>query len=655
MSLIKLWEPAWYFIQNSNLKNFENWLKESKSLHFEDYNAIWRWSITNVDVFWTCILEYYDVQYSGSYSQPLSTEKMPGVKWFEGIELSYGQHLLRHKNDNREALVFINETSKKTISWATLQNEIRACQRYLKSIGVKKGDVVAAYLPNIPEAISCFIAVNSLGAVWTCCSPDFGESTVIERFSQCTPVALIAGNGYQYGGKIFDRQSSVSKIQSSVSSIKDTLLISYQNFDLNLENVTHWDEILKKSRLSRVPIRFTSVPFDHPIWILYSSGTTGKPKAITHSHGGVLLEHLKYTHLQNDIKAEEYFFWYSTTGWMMWNFLQSTLLVGAIPVLYDGSPAYPDLTILWKMIDKIGIHHFGTSAPFLTACMKEDIPINKLFSLHSLRSIESTGAPLPPEVFEWIYEKIKDDVWLCSMSGGTDVCTAFVGSSPYLPVYKGYIQSRALGCALFAYDENGERLNASLGEMVIEKPMPSMPIYFWNDEGNKRYKSSYFEEYPGKWRHGDWINIQSNGALTIHGRSDATLNRNGIRIGTAEIYSVMDDIKGVKDSLIINFEKNDVDVMPLFIVLEGSVKLDVNLKKIIKNTLRIQCSPRHIPTSIITLPDIPYTLSGKKMEVPVKKLIMKMTKPSELNRDSIKNPEAMDFIIENIDLILSKC
>ena len=640
-----LWEPTAKFINHSRLKAYEVWLANTHKLHFQSYHDLWLWSSEQPEAFWSSLCEYFDLIFHHPYSQVLSSREMPGAKWFEGATLNYAEHIFRHKNSDRPALIFQNENGRKTISWAELETQVGAFQAYLISQGIGQGDCVAAYLPNIPEAIACFLAVNALGAVWSCCSPDFGVDTVIERFEQIQPKLLIAADGYQYNGKAFDRMDETTQIQSQISSIQQTVFIPYLNPSAQLADSTHWQEIHNQaSKVSRPT--FTPVPFSHPIWVLYSSGTTGRPKAITHSHGGVLLEHLKYMAFHNDVHAGEHFFWFTTTGWMMWNFLQASLLVGAIPVLYDGSPSYPSLEVLWQMAEELPIHHFGTSAPYLTACMKQDLPIGERFDMSQLRSIGSTGAPLPPEVFEWIYENISQDVWLCSMSGGTDVCTAFVGGNPYAAVYKGFIQCRALGCALYAYDENGQRITGSLGEMVIEEPMPSMPIYFWGDKGGDRYRSSYFETFPGKWRHGDWIKLMDNGSLIIQGRSDATLNRKGIRIGTAEIYGVMDKIPGVKDSLILNLELPDGgDVMPLFVVLSEGTELDEVLQNRIRQELRSKCSPRHVPDQILAVPDVPYTLSGKKMEVPVKKIFMKMDVSKSMNRDAIRNPEAIDYFV----------
>ena len=641
-----LWRPTADFINNSNLKAYEQWLQKEYQLSVENYEQLWQWSIDELEDFWESLIHYFNIELQGEYQQVVDTRQMPGAKWFEGTTLNYAAHIFRQATDERPALIFQNEKERKEISWQTLQVEVQAVQQFLIRAGVKKGDCIAGYLPNIPAAISCFLAVNSLGAVWTCCSPDFGEPTVIERFTQIQPKLLITVDGYQYGGKGFSRLDNIHNIRKAIPSIQQTIFIPYLDQSATLTDSIYWQIILDELNPEKA-LAFTKVPFSHPIWVLYSSGTTGKPKAITHSHGGCLLEQYKYLAFHNDVKKGEHYFWFSTTGWMMWNFLQSTMLLGAIPVLFDGNPAYPNMRTLWQLAADLPIHHFGVSAPYLTACMKQDLRIGKELDISAMRSIGSTGAPLPPEVFEWIYEAVKEDIWLCSMSGGTDVCTAFVGGNPYLPVHKGYIQSRSLGVALYGYDEAGNRVESDLGEMVIEQPMPSMPIYFWNDPQQERYRSSYFEEYPNKWRHGDWINIHPNGSLIIQGRSDATLNRNGIRIGTAEIYGVLDKISPIKDSLILNLEQaNGEDIMPLFVVLNEGHEFSETLIKTIKKELRTKCSPRHVPNRFIEVKDIPYTLSGKKMEVPVKKLLIGKTKPENINRDAIRNPAAMDQFVE---------
>lgn len=641
-----LWRPTEHFKQASHLYDFEQWLAAEKGLSFSNYDALWQWSTEHPADFWESLWYYFDIEMRQPYADVISGDDMPDARWFEGTTLNYAEHIFRMRDDNRPALVFASERHDPTeMSWADLEREVLAFQLQLLDWGIEKGDRVAAYIPNIPQAVVAFLAVNSIGAVWSCCSPDFGVNTVIDRFEQIEPRVLLAADGYQYGGKSFSRLAEIDQIRSALPTIEQTVLIAYLEEGAFLPGAALWNDIQATPRDSL--LSFLPVPFDHPIWILYSSGTTGKPKAITHGHGGVLLEHLKYIHFHNDAHPGEYFFWFTTTGWMMWNFLQASMLAGAIPVFYDGSPGFPDLDVLWKLAETLPIHHFGTSAPYLTACLKKKLSPGSSHDLSALRSIGSTGAPLPPEAFDWVYQHVSPSVWLCSMSGGTDVCTAFVGGCPYEPVYRGAIQCRCLGCAMKAYDEQGREILGSLGEMIVEKPMPSMPIYFWNDPGKERYRASYFEKYPGKWRHGDWIKIFENGSLIIQGRSDATLNRKGVRIGTAEIYSILDGIEGIRDSLVLNLEKEDGgDVMPLFIVLEPGKDLG-SIEKSVKEALREQGSPRHVPDIMLSVPDIPYTLSGKKMEVPVKKVLLDMATPDSMNKDAMRNPSAMDYFLEH--------
>lgn len=664
-----LWTPTDRFINESNLKRYERWLEEHRGLTFGSYGEMWEWSVQNVKEFWESLWEYFEIIHHSPYKRVLSSKEMPGARWFEGAALNYAEHIFRQKSEDRPALLFRSETGRsETVSWQELEEKVSAVRAFLVEEEIGKGDRVAAYIPNIPEAIIVFLAVNSLGAIWSCCSPDFGVSTVIDRFSQIEPAILFATTGHTYNGKHHSRLKEIGEIVNGIPGIRKTVLIPYpdekqQNADNRPVSIqsrklsgevltasaqgsksqTTWSSVLDTPSK---PLEFTPVEFNDPIWVLYSSGTTGKPKAITHSHGGVLLEHLKYLNFHNDVKPGENFFWYTTTGWMMWNFMQASLLAGATAVLYDGSAGYPDLNVLWKYAADLPIHHFGTSAPYLTACMKQNLNPGEEFDLSELRSIGSTGAPLPPEAFDWVYESISKEVWLCSMSGGTDMCTAFVGGCPYEPVRRGLIQQRCLGADLHAYSEDGEQITGSLGEMVIQKPMPSMPVYFWGDENYERYKESYFETFTGKWRHGDWIKLFENGSLVIQGRSDATLNRKGIRIGTAEIYAVLDQMNGVNDSLIVNLEQEEgEDFMPLFVVLDEGADLN-QITPQIKQELKTQCSPRHVPDEVIQVPDIPYTLSGKKMEVPVKKALMGMDVSKAMNKDAMKNPEAMEVFIE---------
>ena len=638
-----LWRPTFDFIQQSGLNTYQQWLEYKYGLTFDNYEELWAWSNSHFEDFWKSLWTYFKIISHSEYDTVINSCDMPGARWFNGATLNYSEHIFRQKTNDRPALIFANEAGvREEISWQKLESQVASIQAFLRSKGIKKGDRVAGYIPNNPETIACFLAVNSLGAVWSCCSPDFGIQTVIDRFSLIEPVLFFTCDGYQYGEKKINRLEEAQKIAGSIPSIHTVVLIPTLNAASTLNNAVSWSDVISSDLNDLI---FEAVDFNHPIWVLYSSGTTGKPKAITHSHGGVLLEHLKYMHVHNDVKAGDRFFWFSTTGWMMWNFLQASMLVGGVPVLFDGNPAKPDLNTLWKLTAELPIHHFGTSAPFLITCMKKELTPGADFDLSNLRSIGSTGAPLPPEAFDWVYNNVKKNVWLCSMSGGTDVCTAFVGGIPNKTVRRGYIQGRALGCDLKSVDEDGKDIIGSLGEMVISNPMPSMPIYFWGDADHARYKNSYFEKFAGKWCHGDWIQIEEEGSLQILGRSDATLNRKGIRIGTAEIYSVLDRVSGLADSLIVNLEKKDgSDIMPLFVVIE-EVELDF-ISEIIKQKLKEEGSPRHVPDVIIAVDDIPYTLSGKKMEVPVKKALMGLDVSKHMNRDASRNPHAMDIFVE---------
>ena len=648
MSDKKLWEGNDAFKQNSHLHNYQNWLLQNHQLEFNNYHDLWKWSVDNVEDFWESIWNYFNIISHSPYKRVLSGT-MPECKWFEGATLNYAEHIFKDINPKNNAIIFGNETDEVLeITWEELKQKVASMATYLKSIGVTKGDRVVAFLPNVPEATISFLAVNSLGAIWSCTSPDFGAESVVDRFAQIEPKVLIAVDGYNYNGKPYDKTDIVKSIISELPTLERVIIHPY----LNKNSLDNFPEkhisINSVFEVEAKELLFEPVDFNHPIWVLYSSGTTGLPKAIVHSHGGILLEHYKYMAFHNDVHEGERYFWFSTTGWMMWNFVQSALLMKAPIVLYDGCPTYPDFEALWAFSDKVGVNHFGTSAPYLVASMKKDVQPKNKYNLSSIRSISSTGAPLPFEAFEYVYKNIKDDVWLCSMAGGTDVCTAFVGGTPYYAVHAGEIQCRALGVSLFAYDDNEQHIEDELGEMVINKPMPSMPIYFWNDEDNKRYNASYFEHYPGKWRHGDFIRINSEtDGLVIYGRSDATLNRHGIRIGTSEIYRAVNKIEAIEDSLIVNLELDEgKHYMPLFVKMKDGFNLSDDIKTKINNQLKTEYTPRHVPDEIILVADIPYTISGKKMEAPIKKILLKMPLEKSINFDSMRNPESVDFFIE---------
>jgi acetoacetyl-CoA synthetase len=647
----RLWQPTPETQRNSHLHRYISWLRTEKDLDFDSYAALQQWSCYHLVSFWQSLWDYFDIISHTPHHSVLSGEKMPDFRWFEGATLNYAEHVFRQKNTRHPAIIFKNEQNEATeISWAELEQQTAAFAAFLKESGVREGDRVAAYLPNSPHAIVAVLAAASIGAVWSSCSPDFGAASVADRFAQIEPRILITVDGYRYGGKDFDKLDTVRELCSLLPSVEKVVLIPYLDPEASLKevgkSVKSWDSIQKAHK--KAELTFTALPFSHPIWVLYSSGTTGIPKAITHGHGGNLLEHLKYLHFHNDVQPGERFFWYSTTGWMMWNFTLAALLTGATIVLYDGSPGYPDMNGLWDLAAKTKITHFGTSAPFLVSCMKAGIVPKDTFDLNALRSIGSTGSPLPPEAYDWVYENVKTDLWLTSMAGGTDVCTAWVGGNPLLPVYQGEIQCRSLGCCMESWGENGKPVPVEeVGEMVVTKPMPSMPIFFWGDPDKTKYRSSYFEDFPGVWRHGDWLRITSRNTLMILGRSDSTLNRQGVRIGTAEIYRAIDQIPEIKDALIVNLEYEDgTDWMPLFVVLNNGAVLDDTLIANIKKTLRNTYSPRHVPDAILEIADIPYTISGKKMETPVKKVLQRKPLDKAYNPDSMRNPETMDYFIQ---------
>lgn len=640
-----LWTPGTVFQHSSHLAAYINWLNEKKGLSFSSYDQLWEWSVSETRDFWESVYHYFEVISHSSYSEVHSDDPMPDTRWFEGATINYAEHIFRNASTDYPAIIFKSEEQETMeISWQELIQQVSSLAAYFRSLGVQPGDRVAAFIPNIPEATVAFLATCAIGAVWSSCSPDFGINSVVDRFQQIKPVVFITVDGYTYGGRRFDRRETVREIIYQLPSVKQIIQIPYLSDRDFIVGGADWRDV---TSMKRKQLTFTPVPFNHPIWILFSSGTTGKPKAITHSQGGVLLEHLKYTAFHNDVKRGERYFWYTTTGWMMWNFVQATLLAGATIVLYDGSPAYPDLKVLWQLAADEGINHFGTSAPFIVASLKAGLSPGKELDLSALRSVSSTGSPLPPEGFDWVYDAVKRDVWLCSMSGGTDVCSAFVGGCPSEPVYAGEIQRRALGCAMYAYNDHGQPVEGEVGEMVITKPMPSMPVFFWNDPEKRKYKESYFELFPQVWRHGDWLLITERNTLIIKGRSDAILNRHGIRIGTAEIYQSVNKVKPIKDSLVVNLEREGGQhFMPLFVVMNEGQAFTPEIEQAVANQLRTDFSPRHVPDAFIVVKDLPYTISGKKMETPVKRILMGMAVEQAANIGAMKNPEALDFFIQ---------
>ena len=646
-----LWEPSKELKENARISDYMEWLKAEKDLTFGDYDQLWEWSVTDLEGFWASLWEYCDIKASRPYEKVLGERVMPGAQWFPGAELNYAEHIFRHAPYRQDKPAILHQSEVRSlgeVSWTELQEKTAALAAGLREMGVGRGDRVAAYLPNIPEAVIALLACASIGAVWSSCSPDFGAGSVVDRFEQIEPKVLLAVDGYRYGGKDYGRMDVVAKLQDEIPTLQKTVVLPYLSGDPDtsaLQNVVMWDDLLTEHQGAKPA--FEQVPFDHPLWVLYSSGTTGLPKAIVQSQGGILIEHLKKVVLHIDLGPDDRFFWFTTTGWMMWNLVVAGLLTGSTVLLYDGNPGYPGMNVLWEFAEKTGMTCFGTSASYITACMKADIEPGRDFDLTNLKSIGSTGSPLPPEGFEWIYEHVKEDLWLFSTSGGTDLCTAFVGGIPLLPVRAGELQARSLGAKVEAFDEEGNPQVDGVGELVITEPMPSMPIYFWNDPEGELYRESYFDVYPGVWRHGDWIKVKDNGACVIYGRSDSTINRGGIRMGTSEIYSAVDKVEEVADSLVVDvLREGGNSFMPLFVVLQEGVELDEDLKGRIKSSIKENASPRHVPNEIFAVSDIPKTLNGKKLEVPVKKILSGTPPEKAASKESLSNPESLDRFAE---------
>ena len=640
-----LWEPTESFSQTSRLAEYMAWLAKDRHLRFSDYESLWRWSVDDLPAFWQSVVDFSGVRFARPAETVLRDDSMPGAQWFPGALLNYADNVFTHSTADHPAVLFASETRPLTpVSWAELEQQVAAVARSLREVGVQRGDRVVAYMPNMPETLVAFLATASLGAIWSSCSPDFGVDAVLDRFSQIEPSILFAVDGYTYGGKPFDRSQTVRELQQRLPTLRTTVVVPYLETTPTTIDGVAWADVLNQpaERLVCEPL-----PFDHPLWILYSSGTTGLPKALVHSHGGVVLEYAKLLPLHNNLRRGDRLFWYTSTGWMMWNYIVSGLLVGATPVLFDGNPAYPDLHTLWRLADQARIALFGTSAAYIMNCRKAGLRPRESHDLGALRAVGSTGSPLPPEGFAWVYEAVKPDVWLASVSGGTDVVSAFVVGNPMLPVRAGELQCRALGAAVDAFDDAGRSVVDETGELVITRPMPSMPIYLWNDADRGRYLAAYFDVYPGVWRHGDWIRITPRGSAIIQGRSDSTLNRFGVRIGTSEIYSAIEALPEIRDSLVIGLELPDGGYyMPLFVVLADGTSLDADLERRIKSTVRTQFSARHVPDTVLAVPAIPRTLSDKKMEVPVKRLFMGVSVERVANAGATRSPEAIHYFAD---------
>jgi len=639
-----LWSPPANARDTTRIGAFLQRAETAAGRSFEDYPALWQWSVDELGAFWRTVVDYFGVPYEGRLDPALADPTMPGASWFPELRLNYAEAMLALPGRSDDDVVVVGRSQSRDpveLTAADLRDQVARARAGLERLGIGPGDRVAAYLPNIPETLVLLLATASLGAVFSSCAPEFGTRSVVDRWGQIAPTVLVTVDGYRYGDKPIDRSSEVAAIRRSLSGLRHTVHLPYLDPEsAPPADAMSWADLLAEP----AEMSYERVAFDHPLYILYSSGTTGLPKAIVHGHGGITLEHVKALGLQLDLGADDRFFWFSTTGWMMWNYLVSGLGVGSTVVMFDGNPAWPDLSALWRMSEEVGLTYFGTSAPYLLACRKKELVPGEMADLSALRGMGSTGAPLPPEGFDYVYSAISRDVLLSSVSGGTDVCTGFVGGNPLLPVRAGRIAGICLGCKVEAYDAAGSPVIGKQGELVVTAPMPSMPVGFWHDDDGSRYRAAYFEDYPGVWRHGDWITIEADGSCVLSGRSDATLNRGGVRLGTAEFYSVVEAMPQVADSLVVHLEDQagGNGTLLLFVVPAEGTDFGDELVAAIARELRTNLSPRHVPDAVHPVPAIPHTLSGKKLEVPVKRILRGVSADEAAAKGALANPESLD-------------
>ncbi|AOW92066.1 acetoacetate--CoA ligase [Rhodococcus sp. WMMA185] len=649
------WMPTEADVRNAAITDFAAFVSRRHGVTVDDYQALWHWSVSDPSAFWQDIWDYFDLRSATEFGPALADDSMPGAVWFPGAALNYVDQVFRNARADGPAIIYAGEAAPdRTIGWDELRTQVAALAATLRENGIGVGDRVVGYLPNIPEAVIAFLATASLGAVWAACGQDYSAPAALARLGQLEPKALITADGYRFGGKAHDRLDAVSHLRDELPSLALTVVTpnlgaapvdsaAAGDGAMTADGIVSWTEATDRD----AELEITDVPFDHPLWVVFSSGTTGKPKGIVHGHGGVLLEHVKSMALQFDIGHKDTLFWYTSPSWMMWNFQTAGLLVGSTIVCYDGSPSFPAPDALWSLVSRLGVTVVGTSPAYILACAKAGVVPVREHDLGALRAVGVTGSTLPAESSLWLSENVGRSVPVVSITGGTDVVSAFIGGARVVPVWPGELSAPYLGAAVDAFDESGRPVRDEVGELVITGPMPSMPVSFWNDPDGKRYREAYFDFIPGVWRHGDWITITGRGTVQMHGRSDSTLNRNGIRMGSADIYQVVEKIPEIAEALVIGVDLEDGGYwMPLFVVLVGDAELDEDLKDRIRGAIREQVSPRHVPDDIIAAPGIPHTRTGKKLEVPLKRILQGADVRRTVDAGAVDNPDLLDWFVQ---------
>jgi acetoacetyl-CoA synthetase len=661
-----LWIPSPERIESAHITRFTRWLKETRGLTFQNYADLWQWSVADLNAFWRAVWDYFGILADGDFQQAVTGETMANAQWFNGTRVNYAEHLLRHEAVAGEGVALIHSTETRTLhamSWRELGGKVRLLATRLRAMGIVPGDRIVSYMPNVPETAIAMLATTAIGAVWSAAAPEFGSKSVLERFTQIAPKIAIVTDGYSFSGRAFDRREEVAQIAANLPSLERLIWLPHLGLEPlasdDLPIIDRFEELIAGPAISREDFAYTRVPSNHPLWVLFSSGTTGLPKAIVHGHQGVLLEHLKVMTFHCNLGPGQRMFFYTTTGWMMWNSVMSALVTGATAVLYDGSPVHGGVDALWRMAAQTKTTLFGASPTLVQSMKKAGIRPGEQYDLDALEAVIVGGAPSTPETFQWFYEAVSSDLWVTSQSGGTEVCSGMVNGLPTLPVYAAEIQCRGLGIDVHVWNEHGNEVLDEIGELVVTSPMPSAPLYFWGDEDGARYRESYYSSFPGVWRHGDLAKINRRGGVYIYGRSDSTLNRHGVRIGTSEIYRVVEQVPGVKDSLVICCETSDGGFyMPLFVALEEGMALDDEIVTALTSRLRRDASPRHVPDEIFQVPGVPYTLTGKKMEVPIRKLTMGLPADKVISRDAMAVPNLLDWYIAfagRDDIVRRRC